>query len=582
MALIVIDHGHEFHVYWDWDHWAKRNLEAVKSIDPATDRRYVNDPKKGKKYWWVSGSQRAEILKWQQTHHARIEIPENMRPEETGTWPPMPELTIDLPWRNGVVPREYQNQGIAQGIKFERTLIGDEQGLGKTLESVGVMIGLEVIGKSPFPCFVVCPATAKPNWKREWEKWSHKRCMILDSSMPAQQRRNWFSYVAAGLVDVVIINYESIDTFCVESYPKEKTKTGKKVPWKAEAVKLKEFMSCFKGGILDESHKCKDPTTNQSKFILRIFNTLPYRLLLSGTPVVNKPVDLFAQLGILGQLKHFGGATGFKKRYCGENEKGASNLRELNYKLNTHCFFRREKKEVAKDLPEKMRQIIYCDITTRVEYERCRQDFEQYLIDQGVFDDEAIARRLRGIIMTRMQMLKQISAQGKMNEVKEFVNEVLESGEKLVVFCHLHDIVDKCLHLWPHAVTVTGRDSMDARDRNILRFQTDPACNLIVCNHQAAGVAITLTASSRVAFIEYPWHYASCVQCEDRTHRIGQVNNVMCTYFSGIDTVDDRMLELIMEKMATGNTITGATDTMEMEMVDRTLSLFKKEKYVSQ
>ena len=162
-----------------------------------------------------------------------------------------------------------------------------------------------------------------------------------------------------------------------------------------------------------------------------------------------------------------------------------------------------------------------------------------------------------------------------MNEVKEFVNEVIEGGEKLILFCNLHSIVDQCLQIWPDAVTVTGRDDTNKRQRHIDAFQNDPGCKLIICNHKAAGVGITLTASSRVAFIEYPWTYSDCVQCEDRAHRIGQKNNVMCTYFLGQNTVDERMWELIIEKMTVGNTITGATDMMEnIEQVDKTISLF--------
>jgi SWI/SNF-related matrix-associated actin-dependent regulator 1 of chromatin subfamily A len=573
MSLRVIDHGHEFHVHVDFNSFFRRNLDAVKSIEPATDRRFVNDEKAGKKYWWVSGRQRDHVLLWEKTHHATILSPENLKPEEIGELPPIAELQIDLPLKDSVVLRPYQKQGIAQGMKFGKCLIGDEQGLGKTLEAIGVLVG---IGAAAFPCLVVCPASTKMNWQREWHKFSHKRAMILDSSMSAQQRKNWFSYVNHGMVDVVIINYESLSTFCVESYPQEKTKAGKRKPWKAADAVLKPFMSFFKSGILDESHRCKDKNTMQSKFILKIFHFLEYRLLLSGTPVVNKPVDLFPQLAIMGTLQHFGGRDGFMKRYC-EGGSGANNLRELNYKMNLHCFFRREKKDVAKDLPEKMRQTILCDITTRSEYNRCLADFQKFLKDSGLYDDEAIARRLRGEIMTKMMQLKQISARGKMNEVKEFVSEVLEAGEKLILFCHLHEIVDECKRLWPEAVTITGRDDMKHRQANIDRFQTDPTCQLIICNHKAAGVGITLTASSRVAFIEYPWHYADCVQCEDRAHRIGQVNAVMCTYFLGQNTVDERMWEIILEKMSVGNTITGASDQMEMEMIDKTFQLFKNE-----
>jgi SWI/SNF-related matrix-associated actin-dependent regulator 1 of chromatin subfamily A len=152
-------------------------------------------------------------------------------------------------------------------------------------------------------------------------------------------------------------------------------------------------------------------------------------------------------------------------------------------------------------------------------------------------------------------------------------------GEKLIVFCNLYEIVDAMLSLFPGAVTVTGRDSTERKQANIDKFQKDPSCQLIVCNIKAAGVGITLTASSRVAFIEYPWTYADCVQCEDRAHRIGQVNNVTCTYFLGNNTIDEDLYELIQAKRHVANTVTGATDTMEMEEISRVFdNLFKKVK----
>jgi SWI/SNF-related matrix-associated actin-dependent regulator 1 of chromatin subfamily A len=557
--MIIIDRGNLFEIKWEYNHFHSRNLSAVKEIP---GRRYEPE----KKVWTAPASSRDHVLALQSTHRAKVILPEHLRPQEIGELPPIAELNIELPLKAELRP--YQKQGIAQGMKLGRCLIGDEQGLGKTLQSIGVMVGLNA-----FPCIVVCPSSTKMNWKREWEKFSHKKAMVLDSSMNAGARKNWFRYVEHGMADVVIINYESLVAFCIESYPQERSKNGKKKPWKAIDVQLKSFMDKFKSGILDESHRCKDAGTNQSKFILRIFNALTYRLLLSGTPVVNKPIDLFPQLAILGQLHHFGGRSGFIDRYC-EGGTGANNMKELNYKLNLHCYFRREKKDVAKDLPDKQRQTIICDITTRSEYNRCKSDFEKFLRDSGC-DDKEIARKMRGEIMVQMMKLKQIAGRGKMNEVKEFVNEILEAGEKLILFCHLHEIVDECRALWPDAVTVTGRDNMVQRQAHIDAFQNDPKTQLIICNHKAAGVGITLTASSRVAFIEYPWTYADCVQCEDRAHRIGQVNNVMCTYFLGQDTIDERMWEIISNKMTIGNAITGATDMMDsMEMIDRTLQIF--------
>jgi len=332
-------------------------------------------------------------------------------------------------------------------------------------------------------------------------------------------------------------------------------------------------MKMFKAGIIDESQRCKDETTLQAKFLLRIFFDIKHKLLLSGTPVVNKPKELWPQLAILGVLnKFFSGKDYYLKRYC-EGGKGAANLKELNFKLRLNCFFRREKKDVAKDLPDKMRQTIICEITNRVEYKKAQDDFENWLREKGA-SEESIDSKMKGEAIVKMMQLKQLSALGKFNDVKEFVSEVLEAGEKMILFCHLHEIVDKCLEEWPDAVTVTGRDSAQNRQINIDRFQGDPKCQLIVCNHKAAGVGITLTASSRVAFIEYPWTYADCVQCEDRAHRIGQKNAVMCTYFLGDNTIDVRMWEIISKKMEIGNAITGATDNFDdMKMIDKLLKL---------
>lgn len=194
--------------------------------------------------------------------------------------------------------------------------------------------------------------------------------------------------------------------------------------------------------------------------------------------------------------------------------------------------------------------------------------------EKGASDSE-IAKKMRGEIIVKMAELKKISAYGKLNEAKEFIKEVTDSGEKLIVFVVHHVIVDELLKEFPNAVTVTGRDKDFEKQRSIDAFQNDPGTKLIICNIKAAGVGITLTASSRVAFIEYPWTYADCVQCEDRAHRIGQTNNVMCTYFLGQNTIDERMYELILEKRHVANTITGATDSIKMDMVSGIMELFK-------
>jgi SWI/SNF-related matrix-associated actin-dependent regulator 1 of chromatin subfamily A len=127
---------------------------------------------------------------------------------------------------------------------------------------------------------------------------------------------------------------------------------------------------------IDESHKCKDGTTQQAKFVMGITKGKEYVYELTGTPVVNKPKDLIPQLIILNRLtdivSHIPDATGrdksgyrrFLNRYCGGGND-ATNLKELNYRLNKYCFYRREKMEVLKDLPAKLRQVVLCEISNR-------------------------------------------------------------------------------------------------------------------------------------------------------------------------------------------------------------------------
>lgn len=548
----ILEYINNYQITVEYNHWFKRNNELIKKLP-----QYRWNPTK--KAWIVPISCKREVEELALKTKAEI-IKIDVSPEHIEELEPLPELRISLPIKATLRP--YQEKGVQRAMDLKRLIIGDEQGLGKTLTSISTLVGLDKMGENVFPCIVICPSSTKTNWQREWEKFSHKKAMVLTDAT----KNTWFRFYEMGMADVFITNYESMKKFFVQKMP---AKGGM-----AKDIELKPQVSMVKSMIVDESHRCKDTKTQQAKIVLKIAQEKNVRILLTGTPVVNKPIDLFPQLAIIGRLQHFGGGKVFRNRYC-EGGRGAANLKELNYLLNKYCFFRREKKDVAKDLPEKQRQTILCDITTRKEYNKALHDFTAFLEEKGCTDLE-IARKMRGEIMVKMGELKKISARGKLNEVFEFISEVMESGEKLILFAIHHEIVDSILKEFPKAVTVTGRDSDGEKQRSIDAFQNDPNTQLIVCNIKAAGVGITLTASSRVAFIEYPWTYADCVQCEDRAHRIGQVNNVMCTYFLGQSTIDEDLYRMIQEKRHVANTITGATDKMEMSFVDSIMSIFNK------
>jgi len=560
----IVEYAHEFHVRINYDRFRVKNQNSIKLIPGAR----FDWPRK---VFIVGTGYKEQLLelKNKETSWNPVEwiyIGEE-KPQEIGNIDPMPDLNIKIDLAFGEM-RPYQAQGVARGMQLKRYINGDEQGLGKTLQTIATLFAADQQGEDVFPALVICPSSTKINWKREWKQWVNKDAMILEDKV----KTNWHQFSKLGMNDVFICNYESLKKYFVLKYP-EKGKMRN-----SNDIIMDERFKLFKSIIIDESHRCKDPGTQQAKIILRICSTPEHKkewvILLSGTPVVNKPIDLYPQLAIMNRLSHFGNKKLFLARYC-EGGKGASNLKELNYLMNQNLFFRREKKDVAKDLPEKQRQTILCDITTRVQYNKAKNDFVKFLEDSGWTDAE-IAKKLRGEIMVKMGELKRISALGKLNEVKEFIQEVMDSGKKLIVFCSLHSIVDAIREMFPKSVTVTGRDSMDQKQANIDKFQNDASCQLIVCNIKAAGVGITLTASSRVAFVEYPWTYADCVQCEDRAHRIGQTNNVMCTYFLGDNTIDEDLYKMIQDKRHTANSITGATDMMEMSYVDNMINLITK------
>ena len=151
---------------------------------------------------------------------------------------------------------------------------------------------------------------------------------------------------------------------------------------------------------------------------------------------------------------------------------------------------------------------------------------------------------------------------------------MVDAGEKVVVFIHQKEIANRILEKYPKAVSVRGDDDTESRQKSVDNFQKNPAAQIIVCSIKAAGVGITLTASSRVAFIELPWHPADIEQCEDRCHRIGQKDSVQVTYFLGAETIDEDIYKIIKSKREVSNVITGTNESIQTEFINKMRNLF--------
>ncbi len=469
--------------------------------------------------------------------------------------PEMPELDGEHGLK--VQPYPYQLQGIARGLQLKRFINGDDMGLGKTLESIATINKADA-----FPCLVICPNVVKINWQREWHKFTDKKAMVLTDSV----RDSWPFFWQTGMNQVFIVNYESLRKYFVRRI----TKAEK---WTLKDVEFHNTIKLFKSVIIDESHKVKSTATQQTKFCKGIASGKEYIILLTGTPVVNKLKDLVAQLGIMDRMIDMGGWKGFMLRYCsGPNQ--ASNLKELNYKLWQHCFFRREKSKVLTQLPDKVRQIVSCEITNRKEYMDAERDLIDYLKRYKEADDEKIQKSLKGEVMVRIGILKDITARGKLKEVIDFVKDFRENGKKIILFCNLHEIVDRLMIAFPSAVCVTGRQNMQEKQASVDAFQKNPKTDVIICSIKAASAGITLTAASDVAFIELPWTYADCDQAESRAHRIGQKDSVNCYYLLGRRTIDQKLYRIIEEKKHISNAVLGAEDNIQTNIVDMVANLF--------
>lgn len=530
----------------------------VKCVRRIPSARYHADGK----YWEVAVSDVLYLQKmgaWAKQYHFVTNVLWLEDSEPVESYEPLPLPVLSVPHNLLIEPYDYQKEGIAYALDKKRCIMGDEQGLGKTIEAIGVLTATKA-----FPALVVCPASLKINWQRELRKFGGLTAVILDDSNRSTWQRFWEIKKKDGrpCAEVFIVNYESLRKFFV-------TKVRREGRFTLKSVDFDERIKLFRTVIIDESHKCKTSSTQQSKFVQGIAMGKEYVLELTGTPVVNNNIDLIQQLNIMGRLEDFGGYTKFMGRYCAGEHK-SSHLKELNYLLRKNCFVRRLKKDVLTQLPDKTRSYLITGIDNMKEYKEAERDIIKYLVKYQDADDEKIQRTIRGAIMVKMGVLKQISARGKVKGAVDIIHNTIdgENGQKLIVFCFLKEVVQALKSEFKGAVTVTGDDTHQQKQDAVDRFQNDDKCRLIILNYKSGGIGLTLTAASNVLFVEQPWTAAECYQAEDRAHRNGQKNAVNCVYLLGQETIDEYMYDLIHVKKNISNAVTGTDDNVQETKVN--------------
>ena len=414
----------------------------------------------------------------------------------------------------------HQVEGIRFLMGHGRAILADDMGLGKTRQAIVAMNEAAPEGA----ILVVCPASLKLNWRREIRMVDPDAAVeVIGARDGAAENPRW-----------VIVNYDLLRTHAARLHA---------VGWS--------------GVILDEAHFIKNASqrTSQCLKLLGVQNEArapvigPRQVyLLTGTPMTNRPRDLFNLLRCVGHpaARSF---LSFAKRYCGAYRNdfgwvtdGASNLDELNL-LMKEVMLRRTKDEVL-DLPPKVRSWVPVEIDAAPALAAMR-GFAEWL------DRSDPSRPNDRDFLARLTKVRLALHKAKHKAVAERVRDVVASGRKVIVFtCYTEGLKRHAETFGEAAVTVSGADGAEARMAAVDRFQTDETVRIMVANLVAGGIGLNLTAASHVIFQDLDWVPANHLQAEDRAYRLGQTQSVTVEYMQGAGTLDDYIAGLLEAKLA--------------------------------
>lgn len=489
---------------------------------------------------------------------------------------------IQIPKPDGKDYLGFQKAGIEYASVRKNTLIADPPGLGKTIQAIGFanLIAAKKI-------LIICPASLKDNWVKEWKAWDvNSRTISIPLKKTRQQQkdkviiRRWTENIWED-TDVHVISYGMVSKF-EQTHPPEP----------------------FDLLIIDEAHYLKNDAAQRTSAIwgtngkwvnkpnhkMHVAPVAPIEaertLALTGTPIGSRPSELWVfckQFDPDGLGKN---KRNFEKRYCnawhspwGWETGGESNLQELQERLRLSFMVRRSKEEALPDLLPKRRQIIELPNTgaskklLKSENDAVRNllDLYELNIDEnpdGVIDymeshkkkfrflqGEGLDDQIKHMKTDRKYAFQEIAdirkelALIKAPMVCEFVDNLIDAEEQVLLFCYHKDTAAHYKEYYPKCAFMTGLTPVGKRQAEVDRFQDNVDCNPFVGGITAAGVGHTLHASQLPTFAEITWVPTELEQAEDRTWRIGQANAVLAYYLLFADSLDVQMMNKVVHKM---------------------------------
>lgn len=443
-------------------------------------------------------------------------------------------------------PFKHQIEGIQYGMQFNTWLLGDEQGTGKSK----TVIDLAAIKKLEFGykhCLIICGVNSlKWNWVKEINTHSNEKAWVLG------QREK------AGKIDVAsnqaklddVINIDTNDSYFLVT----------NIETLRNSVIVDELVKCCKSGkidmiALDEAHSVRNPSSQQAKGLLKLLPNC--RIAMTGTPLMNSPLDLYPILKWLGYENH--NFYAFKTHYCvmggyGNYQiVGYKNLSELQDTLDS-IMLRRLKSDVL-DLPDKLYVDELIEMTPKqsIVYKEVLLDIKNNIdkiISSSVNPLSALIRLRQATGNTEILSTK-IKESAKYDRMLEIVEEAVQNNKKVIIFSNWVKVIEpafKLLSKQYKGLIITGETKDNDRQKYIDEFQNNTDYKFICGTIGAMGTGVTLTEASVEIFLDEPWTKAAKEQAVDRAYRIGTNENITIYTLLCKDTIDCKVNDIVNRK----------------------------------
>ena len=451
------------------------------------------------------------------------------------------ELEIPSDYKFPFTPYPHQLDGIKFGLNHDSFLLADQQGLGKTVQSATIACIRKKLYNYKH-CLIICAVNgSKYNWKKECELFTNEKAHILGT----RTTKNGHEVIKSSTEKIEDLkNIDNLPFFII---------TNKETLRNKDIIKeLENKSSTIDMCIYDEIHMSKNIYSQQGKGLLKI--DCDCKIALSGTPILNNPLDTYMVMRWLGYEKH--NMTAYKQRYCvfggygGYEVVDYKNVDELKNRFSKIQL--RRLKENCLNLPPKLYETEYLELSDKqkILYNEVKNDIIAN-IDNKDLSHNPLVRiiRLRQVTANPSILSDKIKDSIKYDRCEEIIKDLSKDGRKTLVFSNWVEVIKPLYErLKKYNPALIIGETKNLIEQQKYKLNNDPSCFCALGTIGAMGTSHTLTGADTVIFLDEPWNRGTKEQCEDRCHRIGTKHIVNIITFICKNTIDERINEIVQEK----------------------------------